>query len=91
MNMIKSLGLTAEEAKTRLASSGPNHLLTATPVCVWAIAFKELKEPMILLLIVVGLFYGMWGSIGDTIAIFVVTFLLVAIDVGSEFRMPRLL
>jgi P-type Ca2+ transporter type 2C len=89
MNVTKSPGLTAEDATARLASSGPNHLFTPTPVSVWAIAFKELKEPMILLLIVVGLFYGLWGSIGDTISIFVVIFLLVGIEVGGEFRAKR--
>jgi P-type Ca2+ transporter type 2C len=45
MNMTKSLGLTVEEAKSRLSSSGPNHLFTHTPVSLWAIAFKELKGP----------------------------------------------
>jgi P-type Ca2+ transporter type 2C len=86
---VKSAGLTAQEAASRLATIGPNHLFTPAPVSVWAIAWQELKEPMILLLMVVGVFYGLWGSLGDTITIFIVIFLLVAVEVGGEFRAKR--
>ncbi len=89
MNTAKSPGLSNEEAKSTLARVGSNHLFTPAPVSVWAIAFKELKEPMILLLLVVGVFYGLWGGLGDTITIFVVIFLLVAVEVGGEFRAKR--
>ena len=89
MNTIKSPGLSIDEAKSRLASGGPNHLFTAAPVSVWAIAWQELREPMILLLMVVGVFYAVWGGLGDAITIFVVIFLLVAVEVGGEFRAKR--
>lgn len=89
MTNVKISGLTAEEAKSGLASAGPNHLFTPAPVSIWAIAFKELKEPMILLLLVVGAFYALWGGLGDAITIFVVIFLLVAVEVGGEFRSKR--
>jgi P-type Ca2+ transporter type 2C len=89
MDTVKSPGLSNEDAKSRLASSGPNHLFTPTPVSVWAIAFQELKEPMILLLLVVGVFYGLWGGLSDTITIFVVIFLLVGVEVGGELRAKR--
>jgi P-type Ca2+ transporter type 2C len=89
MNSVKSVGLTAEEAQSRLASVGPNHLFTPAPVSVWSIAFKELKEPMILLLLVVGVVYSFWGGRGDAITIFVVIFMLVAVEVGGEFRAKR--
>jgi P-type Ca2+ transporter type 2C len=89
MDATKSPGLSNEDARSRLASSGPNHLFTPTPVSVWAIAFQELKEPMILLLLVVGGFYGLWGGVSDTITIFVVIFLLVGVEVGGELRAKR--
>ena len=89
MNTTKNPGLSVEEAKSRLASFGPNHLFTPTPVSVWSIALKELKEPMILLLLVVGVFYAVWGGLGDAITIFVVIFTLLAIEVGGEFRAKR--
>jgi P-type Ca2+ transporter type 2C len=89
MNTIKGIGLTVEEAQSRLASDGPNHLFTPAPVSVWAMAWQELKEPMILLLLVVGVFYGLWGGLGDTITIFVVIALLVAVEIGGELRAKR--
>ncbi len=89
MSTVKTDGLTAEEATSRLASGGPNHLFTPAPVSVWAIAWQELKEPMILLLLVVGMFYALWGGRGDAITIFLVIFLLVAVEVGGEFRAKR--
>ncbi len=89
MNTVNSPGLTVEEAKSRLASGGPNRLFTPAPVSVWAIAWQELKEPMILLLLVVGVFYSLWGGLGDAVTIFIVIFLLVAVEVGGEFRAKR--
>ena len=89
MNTSKSAGLTVEEAKSRLARGGRNRLFTPAPVSVWAIAWQELKEPMILLLLVVGVFYSLWGGLGDAITIFIVIFLLVGVEVGGEFRAKR--
>ena len=89
MNPTDGRGLTPEEANTRLARLGPNRLFTPGPVRFWAIAAEEVREPMILLLLVVGVFYGLWGGLGDAITIFVVIGLLVAAEVGNEFRAKR--
>src|SRR3989338_3511480 len=69
-------GLNPEEAQARLARFGPT-------------AAEEPGEPMILLLLVVGVFYGLWGGLGDALTIFVVILLLVAAEVGNEFRAKR--
>jgi len=82
-------GLNPEEAQARLARFGPNRLFTPAPVRFWAIAAEEIREPMILLLLVVGVFYGLWGGLGDALTIFVVILLLVAAEVGNEFRAKR--
>ena len=82
-------GLNPEEAQARLARFGPNRLFTPAPVRFWAIASEEIREPMILLLLVVGVFYGLWGGLGDALTIFVVILLLVAAEVGNEFRAKR--
>ena len=89
MNAIDNRGLTPEEASTRLARVGPNRLFTPTHVSFWAIAFEEIREPMILLLLVVGVFYSLWGGLGDAITIFAVILLLVATEVATEFRAKR--
>ena len=89
MNPTGARGLTPEEAQARLARFGPNRLFTPAPVRFWAIAAEEIREPMILLLLVVGVFYSLWGGLGDALTIFVVILLLVAAEVGNEFRAKR--
>lgn len=89
MNSTQNSGLTTEEALARLARVGPNRLFTPAPVRFWAIAAEEITEPMILLLLVVGVLYSLWGGIGDAITIFVVILLLVAAEVTNEFRAKR--
>jgi len=89
MNMTDHPGLSPAEAARRLEQSGPNRLFTPAPVRFWAIAWEEIREPMILLLLVVGLFYSLWGSFGDAITIFIVILCLVAAEVINEFRAKR--
>ena len=79
-------GLTPAEAASRLARLGPNRLFTPEPVRIWSIAAEEIREPMILLLIAIGLLYAFWGSVRDAVTIFVVILLLVAAEVINEFR-----
>lgn len=82
-------GLSPAEASARLARVGPNRLFTPAPVRFWAIAAEEIREPMILLLIVVGVVYSVLGDLGDAITIFVIILLLVAAEVVNEFRAKR--
>ena len=44
---------------------------------------------MILLLLIVGFFYSLWGSFGDAITIFIVILCLVSAEVVNEFRAKR--
>ena len=60
MNTTNNSGLTVEEANSRLARVGPNRLFTPAPVRFWAIAADEITEPMIVLLLVVGVVYSLW-------------------------------
>lgn len=72
MEVTDRPGLTPAEAADRLARVGPNRLFTPAPVHFWAIAAEEIREPMILLLLVVGVLYSLWGGLGDAVTIFVV-------------------
>jgi Ca2+-transporting ATPase len=89
MNMTIHPGLSPAEAERRLQQAGPNRLFTPAPVRFWAIAWEEIREPMILLLLIVGLFYSLWGSLGDATTIFIVILCLVAAEVINEFRAKR--
>ncbi|MGA2077703.1 MAG: cation transporting ATPase C-terminal domain-containing protein [Terriglobia bacterium] len=52
-------GLSRAEAERRLQQAGPNRLFSPAPVRFWAIAWEEIRELMILLLLVVGIFYSL--------------------------------
>ncbi len=79
-------GLSAKEAGERLKKHGENRLKEEEPLSFWKIAAHEVTEPMILLLLGVGVIYSFWGKLGDTIAILVIITILVFVEVFTEFR-----
>ncbi len=89
MPLDNSRGLTSEEARKRLKEFGPNRIFTPAKVSFLAVAREEVTEPMILLLLVVGVFYSIWGRLGDAITIFVVIVLLVLAEVYNEYRAKK--
>jgi Ca2+-transporting ATPase len=82
-------GLTTAQARARLAQLGPNTVFRASPVRFVAIAREEITEPMILLLLSVGVLYGVWGSLADAATIFAIIATLVLAEVYNEFRAKR--
>ncbi|MCL5023505.1 MAG: cation-transporting P-type ATPase [Nitrospirae bacterium] len=87
--MKDSKGLTAEEAEKRLSEFGPNEIFRPAKISFFKIASHEVTEPMILLLLVVGFFYSIWGKLDDAITIFAVILLLVLAEVYNEFRAKK--
>ena len=82
-------GLGSAEAKNKLAEFGPNQIYEPEKISFFGIARHEVTEPMILLLLVVGIFYSVWGKLGDAITIFAVIFALVFVEVYNEFRAKK--
>src|SRR5512135_1404157 len=82
-------GLRSEEARMRLLECGPNRIYEPQKISFFGIARHEVTEPMILLLLVVGLLYSIWGKIGDAITIFLVIFLLILTEVHNEYRAKK--
>jgi Ca2+-transporting ATPase len=82
-------GLTTEEALARSGQFGPNLIFKPAKTSFWGIARHEVTEPMILLLLVVGIFYSIWGKLSDAVTIFVVICLLVLAEVYNEFRAKK--
>jgi P-type Ca2+ transporter type 2C len=82
-------GLTAEQAQNLLNQFGPNQITTRQEIKFWGIVKEEVTEPMILLLLVVGFFYSIWGKLEDAITIFVVILLLVLAEVWNEYRAKK--
>ncbi|MDD1711889.1 MAG: cation-transporting P-type ATPase [Methanoregulaceae archaeon] len=83
-------GLTGPEAADILAWAGPNEIFRPAPVNFFAIARHEITEPMILLLLFVGVVYAILGTaISDAVTIFVVIALLVFAEVWNEYRAKK--
>ncbi len=86
---IVSQGLTSQEAQRLLKKFGPNEIFKSEKIKFWSIFWEEIREPMILLLLVVGFFYSLWGKLEDALTIFVVITLLVLAEVFNEFRAKK--
>ncbi|HSQ79140.1 MAG TPA: cation-transporting P-type ATPase, partial [Candidatus Bathyarchaeia archaeon] len=82
-------GLSAAEARARLARSGPNRLAEPYQVKFLAIAREEVTEPMILLLLGVGIVYSVWGKLEDALTIFCIIAALTFVEVWNEFRAKK--
>lgn len=82
-------GLTSDEAGKRLEQFGPNRIYRPQAISFIGIARHEVTEPMILLLLVVGLLYSIWGKIEDAITIFLVISILVTAEVCNEYRAKK--
>lgn len=87
--MVRFNGLTSAEASERLAQQGPNVIFTPSRVTFLGILVEELREPMILLLLAVGVLYSIFGEPGDAVTIFSVIVLLALAEVQNEYRAKR--
>ncbi len=79
-------GLSTQEAASQLAKTGPNEIYKPQKISFWGIAREEVVEPMILLLIFVGIVYSFLGELRDAITIFAVIILLLLSEVWTEYR-----
>ncbi|MCL5068573.1 MAG: cation-transporting P-type ATPase [Thaumarchaeota archaeon] len=79
-------GLAQAEAQKRLTTYGPNLLRKEKKEPFWEELLEEAKEPMILLLFVTGIFYGIIGGLEDAIVIAVVIITLLVVEVANEYR-----
>jgi Ca2+-transporting ATPase len=87
--MAKNQGLSTQEAKKRLLEHGANQIFKPAKLSFFGIARHEVTEPMILLLIFVGIVYSFWGNLEDAATIFAVIFLLVLAEVYNEYRAKK--
>lgn len=82
-------GLSEEEVKRRLARAGPNRVGEAKQETAWETLFEQLREPMILLLLVTGVLYALWGELTDTVVIFAVILTVIGMEIWNERRAER--
>ncbi len=82
-------GLPEAEASARLGRYGPNRLREVKREGFWEEYLEELREPMILLLLVTGVLYSILGTLDDAVTVFAIIFTLVAFEVVNEQRATR--
>ncbi len=82
-------GLSTQEARRRLEQYGPNRLRERKRISFWGVFAEEVREPMILLLLITGVLYSVWGKLSDALTIFVVILTLVSVEVWNEWRAKR--
>ncbi len=82
-------GLTDQEAAQRLSKYGKNTLVEQREIRFLGILKEEITEPMILLLIAVGVLYSFLGSLSDALTIIVIIIVLVLAEVWNEYRAKR--
>ncbi len=82
-------GLTDREAAQRLDKYGPNRLVEEREIHFLAILKEEITEPMILLLIAVGVLYSILGNLTDALTIIAIIVVLVLVEVWNEYRAKR--
>ena len=85
------VGLSEQEAATRLNKYGKNTLTQEREIRFLGILKEEITEPMILLLLAIGVIYSALGiltgdGLTDAAAIIVIIILLVLAEVWNEYR-----
>ena len=84
-----SKGLSSSEAERRLKEFGPNALSAGKNYGFAGILLKELREPMILLLVVVAAIYSVLGELRDSVVIVSIVFIVVFIESYNVNRAKR--
>jgi Ca2+-transporting ATPase len=84
-------GLSSDEVERRLAQFGPNILEEAPPRSLLAMFYDQLKETLVLVLIVAALVSGFLGEWADTIVILIIVILNAVLGVIQENKAEQAL
>lgn len=82
-------GLTADDARARLEVYGPNTVPPPPSVTWWSRVLRQLRDPMIALLLAAGVVTTWTGDVPDTVIIALVVVLNTALGVVQEWRAQR--
>jgi P-type Ca2+ transporter type 2C len=82
-------GLTADEARARRATYGPNELAEKQKKSVLLMFLGQFKDLMILVLIAAAVVSGIIGEPSDTVAIVVILVLNAALGFSQEYRAEK--
>ncbi|VAW42918.1 Cation-transporting ATPase, E1-E2 family [hydrothermal vent metagenome] len=79
-------GLTASEAQSRLTQYGLNELIEKGTRSPWLILFDQLRDVMVVILIIAAIVSGVLGDFKDVIVILAIIILNAAIGFSQEHR-----
>ncbi|MDD1665318.1 MAG: cation-transporting P-type ATPase [Methanomicrobiales archaeon] len=82
-------GLSGEEARERLRRFGPNRITRPYEITFLGIAKEEITEPMILLLLAVGVFYTILSNLNDALTLYAIIVILVLVEIANEYRAKK--
>ncbi len=82
-------GLTRTEARERLALDGPNELKSGHRVSAWHILLDQLKNVLLLILVIATVLSVVAGHVTESIIIAVIVVFAVALGFFQEFRAER--
>src|SRR5687768_10916751 len=82
-------GLTPAEAAGRLAASGPNELRRAGPTARWRMLVRQLRGPMVWLLLGATILSAVLGELTEAVAIAAILVLNALIGYAQESRAER--
>ncbi len=82
------LGLTEVEAATRLIANGPNAIRTHR-TSAWAVFARQLRSPILILLIVTAIASLFLGDATNSIVIGLILLVSVGLGFGNEYRAER--
>ena len=88
VGVVDGEGLTAAEAATRLASSGPNAVVSHR-VGAWSVLLHQLRSPLLGLLVVAAVASDAVGEQSGAVIIVVIVGLSVGLGLVNEFRAKR--
>ncbi len=89
LNSDAARGLRSDEAEKRLHESGENRITQSKKITFWDILWEEVREPLILMLLVIGVLYSIWGDIGDAIMIICVILAVSFVEVFTEYKAKK--
>jgi Ca2+-transporting ATPase len=84
--MTEPLGLTSAEASRRRQSFGLNRSEVKDRDSLWEEFAESIREPLQLLLIVVGILYAVFGELRDAVIIFGVIITVAGVETWTEWR-----
>ncbi|MFZ5596545.1 MAG: calcium-transporting P-type ATPase, PMR1-type [Bacillota bacterium] len=82
-------GLKEEEARERLARTGPNEMAKAPPPPLWKLFLNQFKDFLVLVLLAATVLSGFLGEYADAVTIMVIIIINALLGCFQEFRAER--